>query len=64
MKLMPATLVSRPFADFEDKIGAIVIELDDLGVHLRRVVALAAVEIENALDLHLDAGAHQRLPLP
>ncbi len=47
----------RPLADFKHKIDAIVVELDNLRVHLGRVIALAAVHIEDALNVGLDAGA-------
>ena len=43
--------------DLEDKINAILLELDDLGIDGRRVAALPTVDVENALHVGLHAGA-------
>ena len=50
----------RPLADFEHKVDPVMVELDNLGVDLGRVIALPPVDVENALNVGLDAGASSK----
>ena len=52
-----ADLGGGPFRDLEDHVDAVVVEINDLGVHLGCVHALAAVEGQNALDVSLHTRA-------
>ena len=45
----------RPFANFEHQVDPVVVELDDLSVNLGGVVALPAVDVEDALHISLHA---------
>ena len=55
MKLMPLTLVARALVDLEHEIHAVLLELDDLGLDGGGEAALAAIDVEDALHVGLDA---------
>ena len=50
----------RPVGDREDQVDAVLRPLDDLGIDPRGEFAVAAIELDDALDigLHLGAGEH------
>ena len=52
-----ADLGRRSLIDLEHDVDAVVFELDDFGIDLSRIEALAAIDIENALYVGLHAGA-------
>ena len=45
------------FGDLEHEVHAVLLELDDLRLDLRRIAALATIDVEQALHVGLDAGA-------
>ena len=55
-----ANLGGRALGDFEDNVDAVVLKLDDFRIDLRRVEALAAVDVENALYVRLNARGCRR----
>ena len=50
-------LGGRALVDLEHHVDAVVVEIDDLGIDLGGIEALAPVEVEDALDVGLHAGA-------
>ena len=52
-----ANLGGRALIDLEHDVDAVVLEIDDFRIDLRRVEALAAVDVENALHVRLHARA-------
>ena len=58
-KWMPLTLVAGALVDLEHEVHAVLLELDDLGIDGCRVTALALVDVEDALDVRLHAGARE-----
>ena len=56
-KVDPSHLRARPFVDLKHQIDAVLVELDDLGLDGGGEAAVAAVKVDDALDVVLDAGA-------
>src|SRR4029079_12718448 len=50
-------LGGRALIDLEHHVDAVIVEIDDLGFHLRGIKALAPVEVEDALDVGLHPGS-------
>ena len=50
-------LGGRSLIDLEHDVDAVVVEIDDLGIDGGGVIALPAIDIEDALDVGLDASA-------
>jgi hypothetical protein len=50
------------FIDFEDQVDAVLVELDDLRLDARGESALAAIELEDAIDVGTNGAAGEDLP--